>query len=173
MNNRFLRSLQISLGVMDFISLNTVFFTAEFLFKEHALITSDIQYVYFGLSLNVMWILAILIMSIYHERYIMSFEKFTKISVQAFIYFILLVTVELFFFRLLLLSRIFIVVVLVSIAISLLLYRFLYLLIYHYFKKKDWLVNKVIILGYNNLSKKLVNYLSEEGINQEIVGFCE
>jgi putative colanic acid biosynthesis UDP-glucose lipid carrier transferase len=174
MNRRFLRSLQVSLVVLDFISLNTIFFTAEFLFRKHVLITPDLEYVYFGLSLNAMWILAVLFLNIYGERYILSFEQFTKISMRAFVYFVLLVSIELFFFRLMLLSRVFILVVLSSIAISFLLNRFVYLIIYHYFKKKDWLVNRVIVLGYNNLSKKLVDYLEEDAINKkEVIGYCE
>jgi putative colanic acid biosynthesis UDP-glucose lipid carrier transferase len=71
------------------------------------------------------------------------------------------------------LSRLFIIVVLSSIPIALLINRFLYLAIYQYFKKKDYLMSKVVVIGYNNLSKKLVNYLEEDGIHKEIVGYCE
>jgi putative colanic acid biosynthesis UDP-glucose lipid carrier transferase len=68
---------------------------------------------------------------------------------------------------------VFISVVLSSILISLLINRFLYLGIYYYFKKKLWLVSKVVIIGYNPLSKKLVDYLSEDSLNKEVIGFCE
>jgi putative colanic acid biosynthesis UDP-glucose lipid carrier transferase len=114
-----------------------------------------------------------LIMNVYHERYIISFEQFTRVSAKAFIYFLFLVTLELFFFRLLLFSRIFLIVVLSSVAISFLLNRFLYLVINHYFKKRDWLISKVVVLGYNNLSKQLVSYLSEDRINKKVIGYCE
>ncbi len=30
-----------------------------------------------------------------------------------------------------------------------------------------------MIIGYNDVAKKLVNYLEEEGMNTEIIGFCE
>ena len=30
-----------------------------------------------------------------------------------------------------------------------------------------------MVVGYNNLSKKLVSYLEEDGINKQVVGFCE
>ena len=33
--------------------------------------------------------------------------------------------------------------------------------------------HKVMIIGYNSLAKKLASYLEEEGMNTEIVGFCE
>ena len=92
---------------------------------------------------------------------------------QAYVYFLSIVLISLFFFRMIQLSRIFITVVMSSIFVMLLFNRFFYLLIHHYFRKRDWLVNKVVIIGYNSLSKRLVDYLSEEGINKEIVGFCE
>lgn len=42
-----------------------------------------------------------------------------------------------------------------------------------YLWNKDHLTSKVIIIGYNTLSKKLAHYLEEEGINKKVVGFCE
>lgn len=173
MNSRFLRLLQFSLAVMDFISINAVFFTAEILFRKHSLLENHIQYSYFGFFLSIAWIIVILAFNIYQEKYVLSFESFTRASMRAYIYFILLVLLYLFFFRMLALSRIFIIVVLFSIPVSLLFNRFIYLAIYQYFRKREWLISKVLILGYNNLSKKLVGYLKEDGINKEIIGFCE
>lgn len=173
MNNHFTRSLQLSLVVLDFLTINTVFFFAEFFFRKQLLITPNREYMYFMFFLNVTWLAVTLIKNIYHERYVVSFEQFSKVSIQAYLYFLSAVIIFLFFFRLILLSRVFVTVVLSSIFVMLLANRFLYLLIHHYFKKRDWLVNRVVIIGYNPLSKKLVDYLSEEGVNKEIVGFCE
>jgi putative colanic acid biosynthesis UDP-glucose lipid carrier transferase len=39
--------------------------------------------------------------------------------------------------------------------------------------KKDYLIKRIMILGYNDISKKLVNYLEGDTIKSEIVGFCE
>ena len=71
------------------------------------------------------------------------------------------------------LSRIFVTAVLISMAIGLVLNRFMYLYLYQYFKKQEYFNNKVVIIGYNNLSKQLVSFLEEEGINKEILGYCE
>ena len=35
------------------------------------------------------------------------------------------------------------------------------------------LTHKVMIIGYNEVGKKLATYLEEEGTNNELVGFCE
>ncbi|HVF81735.1 MAG TPA: undecaprenyl-phosphate glucose phosphotransferase [Flavisolibacter sp.] len=173
MNNRFIRLLQLTLGVLDFITINVVFFSTEYFFRKQTLISPNIEYLYFLFFLNVVWLAVAFTKNIYHERYILSFENFSRASMQAYLYFLSAVIIFLFFFRLILLSRLFITVVLSSILMSLLVNRFLYLGIYYYFKKKLWLVNKVVIIGYNSLSKKLVDYLTEDGVNKEVIGFCE
>lgn len=173
MNTRFYRSLQLSLAILDFLTINSIFVFTEYLFRKQLLITPNREYLYLVFFINVVWLGVALIKNIYHERNIVSFEQFSKVSMQAYVYFLFIVIIFLFFFRLILLSRLFITVVLSSIMVMLLINRMLYLLIQQYFKKRNWLVNRVVIIGYNSLSKKLVDYLSEEGNNKEIIGFCE
>jgi len=173
MNNLFFKSLQFSLAVLDILTINTVFFTAEFLFRNQIPQSAQPQYIYFIFFLNIVWLAVALMKGIYHERNIGTFEQYSKVSMQAYVYLLLVVMVTLFFFRMVLLSRLFIIVVLTSLSVALVINRLLYLAIYHYFKGRDWLVSKVVIIGYNPLSKRLVDYLSADGINKEIVGFCE
>src|SRR5690242_2605724 len=40
-------------------------------------------------------------------------------------------------------------------------------------KRHNNMPRKVIIIGYNNMAKKLASYLEEERMNTEIIGFCE
>ncbi|TDH20696.1 undecaprenyl-phosphate glucose phosphotransferase [Segetibacter sp. 3557_3] len=172
MNSRFLRSLQLYLGFLDFIVLNAVFFIVQFFFESQSLITNDIAYAHLGFFMSAAWICTILLTNLYHEKYVSSFEAFTKMTIRAYLYFLLLVIMYLFFFRIMDLSRVFLTVVLVNIPIALLVNRFLYLGIVQYLKKQDFLI-KVAVIGYNSLSKKLVNYLEEDTIKKEVVGFCE
>lgn len=173
MNNRFVRSLQLSLGVLDFVTINAVFFFTEYFFRHKGLISPNAEYFYFLFLLNAAWLAVAVAKNIYNEKYIVTFEKFSKISVQAYLYFLSAVIIFLFFLRLILLSRVFITVVLSSLFVMLLVNRFIYLGIYYYFKKRLWMVDRVVVIGYNPLSKKLVDYLSEDGLNKEVVGFCE
>lgn len=172
MKYRFLRSLQLRLAVLDVLLINIVFFSLQFLFLKYKNTRMTTEYMYFIFFLNAVWLVIAWLKNIYHERFIASFEKFSKVSLQAYIYLLLSVVIFLFFFRLILISRLFIVVVLSAIPVALLVNRLLYLFAYEYLKKTERQDNKVVIIGYNPLSKKLVNYLSEDGIN-EIVGFCE
>jgi putative colanic acid biosynthesis UDP-glucose lipid carrier transferase len=92
---------------------------------------------------------------------------------HAFAYFLAIVMVYLFFYRRLEISRWFIIASMSSIAFFILMNRFCYLMIYQYAKRKRYLVKKVLILGYNDTGKRLANYLEEELVNVEIVGFCD
>ena len=173
MNKRFLRHLQLILAALDLLSINAVFFTSQFLFRGQLSVENYVQYTYFGFFLNIAWFMVTVLGGIYHEKYILSFELFTKRSIHAFMYFFLLVIVYLYFSHQFFISQKFIIVVLSSTPISLLTNRFLYLAIYYYFRNKEYLINRVVVIGYNSLSKKLVSYLEEDGFNKEIIGFCE
>lgn len=173
MNNRTLRSLQVYLAIMDFFAINAVYLITVFIFKKQSLIGSEIEYTNFGYILSLAWLFVILIYNIYNERFVLSFESFTKITIQAYINFLLIIIIYLFFFRLLALSRLFLSIVLTSIPAAFLLNRFIYLAIWQYIKNRDFLKSKVVVIGYNNLSKKLVNYLEEEDTNKTVVGYCE
>jgi putative colanic acid biosynthesis UDP-glucose lipid carrier transferase len=173
MDKRFLRSLQLYLAIIDFSALAAVFITAHYLFRKNALINDKIEYLYLGMLMTVGWLMVIVIMKIYNEKYVMSFESFTKITIHSYLYYLLFLIVCVFFLKWDAISRLFILVVLTGNAFALLINRFIYLAIYQYFKNRNYLLSKVVVIGYNTLSKKLVNYLEEDGINKEIIGFCE
>ncbi|MEO7312952.1 MAG: undecaprenyl-phosphate glucose phosphotransferase [Chitinophagaceae bacterium] len=173
MNSRFLRHLQLSLLTLDFLCINAVYFITQYFFSKELLIVNASEYSYFIMLLNLAWLLVSLGGNIYQGKHIMSFEAFTRYSMYAYLYFLILNVLYLFFFHQFIISRVFITVVLSGIFVGIIFNRFLYLAIYQYFKKKDYLINKVVVIGYNNLSKRLVSYLEDEGINKEIVGYCE
>src|SRR6195952_5224487 len=159
MNSRFIRHLQFSLITLDIIAINAVFFLVEFIFRKQLISADYIEYTYLCFFLNVAWIVVSLVANIYHEKKIISFELFSRHSAYSFIYFLMLVVFYLYFFKQFIIYRSFTFVLLYSIPIALLFNRFLYLIIYQYFKRKDYLINKVVVIGYNTLSKKLVSYL--------------
>jgi putative colanic acid biosynthesis UDP-glucose lipid carrier transferase len=70
-------------------------------------------------------------------------------------------------------SRLFMITLFVSIGLVVLVNRLVYLVILQYFRKQNYLMRKVIILGYNDVSKKLVQQLEEDSLNTKIIGYCE
>lgn len=173
MNKRFIRSLQLTVASLDFLTINLVFFACIFLFRRYELIGREQQYLYFGFTLNFVWLFLVMVTNMYQEKKIVSFEEFTKATLKNYVSLLLFIGFYLFFFRMQVLSRFFLTALLTGIPAVLLLNRFLYLSAYNHLKRTHFSVNKVMVIGYNNLSKKVVRYLEEDNINKEIVGFCE
>ncbi len=172
MNQRLAILLRISFAILDLIVLNLVFIICQFIFEDY-IYEEKVQYTYLWFFCNVAWVVASWGISIYNERNIYSFERFSKHTMQAFAYFLGLVMLYLVFNKEADLSRLFIISVLTSFAISLLVNRFLHLALQHFFQNKDHIVRKIMIIGYNERAKKLASYLEQEPIKTEIVGFCE
>jgi len=173
MSRRFLPSMQFLLASLDLLSLNLIFCVASYYYKEHFIKGLYFEYAFFMLFLNVAWLITAVIVNEYGQENIGSFESFSKRSLRAFTYFILLGLVYLFFSHQFLISRSFAVLVLTSFALALIFNRFLYLFIYSYYKKHGDLLNKVVIIGYNPLSRKLAGYLERDFSNKTVVGYCE
>ncbi len=109
----------------------------------------------------------------YSEKVITTFENFTKRTIQVYIFWIISIMFYLFFSRELAISRLYIFSTIGLFGLGLLLNRFIYLGINRSFRNRDFLIKKVIILGYNDTGKKLAKYFEEEGLNTELVGYIE
>lgn len=173
MNKKFLRSLQLLNASLDFITLNLLLFVCIYAFRRYSLIGHEPQYLYFGFTLSTLWLVTVAFTNLYHENNIVSFESFTRSTLKAYVYLLLSISIYLFFFRMLALSRIFLLVLLSAIPVAFLLNRFFYISIFQYLQKRNYMASKVMVIGYNTLSKKLVNYLEEDSISKEVIGFCE
>src|SRR5690349_1270909 len=152
MKHRFLRTLQLRLAVLDVLMINIAFFALQFLFLKYMHKRPNAEYMYFIFFLNAVWIGIAWLKNIYHERFIGCFEQFTKVTLRSYLYLLLAVIIFLFFFRLMLISRLFIIFVLSIIPLALLVNRLIYFFTYQYLKKTDRRENKVVIIGYNSLS---------------------
>ncbi len=173
MNNRFLSHLQITLIVLDIAVINFIFFFSQFLFRRSLAITAVLEYDNFLYFMNSCWIMTTWITGVYNSKTIVNFETFCRRSMNAFLYFTGFVTLYLYFFHQIVISRTFIVAELTGMGVLLLANRFFFLLIYQYFRKKDYLMRKIVVIGYNNVAKKLVHYLENQSINSRVIGFCE
>ena len=130
-------------------------------------------YVVYWLVCNVWWLLLSSALRTYSEKVIMHFESFTKRTIQVYLIWIICVMFYLFFSREFTISRLFIVSTIGGFGIGLLINRFIYLGINRYFKKSEFLVKKVLIVGYNDTAKKLAKYFEEDGHNTQMVGYIE
>ena len=173
MNTQFERYLKITLAALDLIALNLLYLLSQFIFKTSIDFQSVDSYILYWVISNVLWLLLSFFLRNYADKTIMSFEAFTKRTIQVYLLWIIFVMSYLFFSRELEISRLFIITTMGSFGLGLLLNRFIYLGIHKYFRNSDYFVKRVIILGYNDTAKKLAKYLEEEGINTRLIGYIE
>ncbi len=171
MNKQFKRYLQASLIILDILVLNLSYLLARFLFKIPGNFFTS--YLALWLFLNSFWVILSFISGTYYEKIIVNFETFTKRTVQVYTLWIIAIFFYLFFSHEYQVSRFFILSIISCFGIGLFLDRFLYVGIRSYYKSRDYLFNRVIILGYNETALKLALYFEEEGINTNLVGFVE
>ncbi|MGC4034415.1 MAG: undecaprenyl-phosphate glucose phosphotransferase [Chitinophagaceae bacterium] len=173
MNRRFLQFLQITLITLDLLVLNLLFAFIKLLFADRIKAPLFTTYLIFWAVLNIGWILVSWIGKVYVRDNILSFELFTKQTMRVYVIWILFLFFYTFISHNIDLSRLFVILMCVSFGIGLLLNRFAYIGIRGYFRNSDNFGKKVVIIGYNEVAKKLATYLEQEGINMRILGFAE
>lgn len=173
MNRQFKHYLQIILIVLDFSALNIVFFVSKFLFSEKVSLSEINSYIEFWVVLNLFWLFLSLICRTYAANTIINFEFFTRRTVQVFLLWVIAILFYLFFLRKFDISRFVIFIIFMNFSLGLLFNRFLFLGIHYHFKTKDFLLKRILIVGYNPIAKKLETYLEEEAFNIKLLGFVE
>jgi putative colanic acid biosynthesis UDP-glucose lipid carrier transferase len=101
-----------------------------------------------------------------------NFEKFAKRTVQAFALFISSTLLFIFLYNFNY-SRLFVSLNIIGVGMSLLFSRILFVWGITYFGKQERFNKKVVLLGYNDLSKQLVNYFSTNSKSISIEGYFE
>ncbi len=169
MNTRFLRFLQFLIAFLDILALNAVFFAAILLFAAN-LLNQYSGFGYLVIFFSLVWLIVAFTTNIYKSKDIFSFELFIKKSI---FYFVILIIIYLFFFNQYVISRSLLLIIAISLPASLLINRFIFFVVYRYYKSKDYLLDKVILVGYNHVTKKLISYFEENSYNKEIIGICD
>ena len=173
MNRQFERYLQITLLVLDFLALNIVFFIFQLIFTKSVHFKSTDAYFRYILSANVAWLLLASLLRTYSITILFNFEDFTKRTIQVFLIWIILILFYLYFSREFAVSRFFIITSTIAFGFGLLIDKFIYLGIFKYLKSREFLVKKILILGYNDTAKKLASHFEQDALNTQIIGFIE
>lgn len=172
MNSRFLRHLQITLAALDVTVLYVVTVACKEFFNKYVSLMG-ISYSDFSFHICLTWLLISLVNKLYNEKYIIYFEKYLRKTTQVYICFlILLLSYRLFTYSLNIPPAIpaaFFVITSLSVFAN----RIMYLMFLRYLKRRHYAVSKLLIIGYNAVSKRFVDLLEDEPFNKEIVGFCE
>lgn len=156
----------------DLLTLNVLFISAYWILDR---IPDNFFafYVKFGALLNGSWIFVSWAFNLYNEETIGSFESFSRRTIRIYIGWLCLGLLYLFFLRQFQISRIFTTTCLAGYGLVLVFNRIAYLFAFYLFRKSKHLTRNVLIVGYNNMSKKVVEYLESDLANTHIIGFCE
>lgn len=173
MNRQFERYLKFTLVTLDLIVLNLIFLFCQILFIKSISSNHWNAYILYWTVSNASWLLLSFFLRMYGNKVILSFEAFTKRTIQVYIVWIIFIMFYLFFLREIRISRLFIVSTMCSFGFGLMINRFLYLGINKYFKNSHYLIKKVLILGYNDTAKKLARYFEEDRLNTQMIGYIE
>lgn len=172
MNTRFLRFLQLLIGLIDLISLNVVFLAAISIFAIRLLAEYN-GYGFLAFFFSLIWLIVAFTTNIYKYKNIFEIRLFIKRSMQSVLYFILLLIIYLFFFNHYLISGRFLLIILICLPGVLLINRLAFFIVYKYYRRKDYLQDKVVMVGYNTITKNLISYFEENSYNKEIIGICD
>jgi len=172
MSKPFLQLICVGILLLDLVMLNASMALYE-LVRKTITERSGTAYWIFWAGLNISWIVVTWIVNVYNVKDIFHFEAFSRRTMHAWCYWLILQMLYLFFTRQFLLSRLFIAAAMIGYGLLLLLNRFLLLYARSFLRYHSHVSRKVLIIGYNNMAKKLASYLEEEDMDTEIVGFCE
>jgi putative colanic acid biosynthesis UDP-glucose lipid carrier transferase len=173
MNSRYMRHLQLSLLALDVLMINLVYLLERFVFYNFPPLAGRYEYSYLGLAFSAAWLLVSLVGNMYCEKNIVSLGLLTKKTVQNFVMVMGLVLCCVYFIPWFSASIGPVSIVLSCMALALVITRFIYLFIFLFFKRNKYLTDKVVIIGYNNVSKMLIDTLEKREANKEVIGICD
>lgn len=173
MNHNLSNLVRIGFLLLDVIVLNFVLLGTEYILRLNELPEFRLAYNQLWMYCNAAWLLVSWASNTYGNEDIFSFEKFSRKTMRAYLYFLGVIAVFLFLNKNTPISRTYFIAVFAIFAAALCFNRIVHLCLYHYFRNKDYIVRKVVIIGYNRQALKLVDYLQQQPISTKILGFFE
>ncbi|MEO6546444.1 MAG: exopolysaccharide biosynthesis polyprenyl glycosylphosphotransferase [Ferruginibacter sp.] len=169
MNFTYTKLFRFIFALVDFIVINLVHSVFLYYLDKPAEPEFKTYIPYIGS--NLIWFFCAYITGLYINDQFFNFEKFAKRSVQAFAIYLTLML--LFPYAVTFDSRKYIPLLIFCIGAALLMGRVTIIWGIAYFGKQVRFNKKIVLLGYNDLSKKLVNHFSTNSKSIMIEGYFE
>jgi putative colanic acid biosynthesis UDP-glucose lipid carrier transferase len=171
MNITYNKFFRFFFALIDFLAINIIHLALLLnLNRVHG--NNSQKYTILFIVTNIAWLSCAYLTGLYVNDDFFNFERFAKRTVQAFALFI--TSILLFIFLLNFnYSRLFVSLNVIGIGIVLLLSRIIFIWGIEYFGKQERFNKKIVLLGYNELSKQLVNYFSTNSKSISIEGYFE
>ena len=168
MNSRSSNLFRFSFAVFDLLCLNLTHFVLMLVMQR---VVHRREYIILFLITNAAWILSAYTTALYIGKEY-SNDNFFKRSVVSFLLFcsISLLCIFLYNFSY---SRLFVILVFIVFGVAVFISRTLYVGAAYYLRKQYPLNKKVIIIGYNELAKRLVENFVKFNKTMSVVGYFE
>lgn len=167
MNLRYSNMFRFSFALLDLVILNLIHFILILVLQRLA---NRPIYTYYFIFTNLSWLICAYITAVYVGKH-QGYESFYKRTVHAFAFYFAL-TISFVFLSNFYYSRLFVFLSFFGFGLSLLISR-IFILGANYFIERKKQVRKVLIIGYNELSRKLVRNLTGFNKSIEVVGYCD
>lgn len=168
MNSRSSNLFRFSFAVFDLLSLNIVHFVLMLAIQS---VQTTKEYVFLFLINNVAWVLCAYVTALYIGKH-KSDDNFFKRSVVAFFLFVFISLLAVFLYNFYF-SRFFVMSVFGGFGTVILASRTLYLGAGYFLRKQNPLRKKIVLIGYNDLSKTLVDTIGRKSKTVDIVGYFD
>ena len=159
------------LWLWDIISLNIVLILVSY-YVDRARAFDQQEYHVFFAVINLSWMASVYVTSLYLAKNWLDFENFFKRTLKSYLITLLLLFLFIFLYHFQY-SRVYILSVILGFGIILTLNRLLFNLLIFSLRSKFRLQKNVVILGYNDISKRLLRYFQEESKFVHVAGFFE
>lgn len=173
MNTAFKKSLKTILILIDLFVINLSLLASYLYFHSNELLQTYNVFYSFAFFINFLWITISLLIGLYDEKIINAFESFSQKTTHVYFIWITLIFIMLSYDVQLgdIIEPLvyFSCFALICISVN----RFFYLGIKKYLSLQHDMVNRVLIIGFNETAKKLAKYLEEDGLNTKLMGFVE
>jgi putative colanic acid biosynthesis UDP-glucose lipid carrier transferase len=171
MLNRYLKIILVQIIVLDFVSLNGLFFLAGMGLRQYDLQQHQGADTFLLVS-NISWAIALYAMGLNVISQHLSYERLARKTVHAVLLYLMLLLMFLFLYGHLY-SRFFVIMYCSLFIGAVVLSRLIFTWVTNSILKSKEIERKMVILGYNDMSKKLADNLLAEKSNLKLEGYFE
>lgn len=173
MNTEFRKSLKTILVFLDLTAINFVWLITYLYFLNNLTTQTNNLFYSFAFFVNFIWITISLAFGLYDEKSVMAFEVFSQKTAKVYFLWLVLMAMMLVYAAEIHTISEHIIFFSFFSLLGISANRLFYLGIKKYLSQQHDMINRVLILGFNDTAKKLAKYLEEDGLNTQLMGFVE
>lgn len=168
MNKLSFYTFRVVLWLWDLVSLNVVLLALS-IFIKRAEVFNNNDYLPYFLVFNLLWLASVFLTALYLNENWLDIKYFIKSTIKSFFITIFGILFFVFIFKKDY-SRLFISMSFIGFGLILIINRLVFYLALELIKKHFEIRKKVIILGYNDISKKLIKYFNQKDKLVNVMG---